>query len=78
MVSISQEDELDKKINVLTLDGGGVRGLITLNIISELEEKMSKGDKDYKITKDFDVIVGTSAGGLLALALAAGISARTL
>ena len=39
---------------------------------------MSKGDKNYKITKDIDVIVGTSAGGLLALALAAGISARTL
>ena len=41
MLSRELEAQLDKKINVLTLDGGGVRGLITLNIISQLEELMS-------------------------------------
>ena len=66
---------IDQKVNVLTLDGGGVQGLITIYILAHIEEKLAKGRENYKISDDFDIIVGTSAGGLIALALAAGISA---
>lgn len=66
------------RYNVLSIDGGGVRGLMSLKIIADLEERMSNGDKNYKITQDIDLLIGTSAGGLIALALACGLSARAL
>ena len=53
---------------VLCLDGGGIRGLVTLILLDKIEKLSGK-----KITQMFDWIVGTSTGGILALALARGI-----
>ncbi|MCZ7532646.1 MAG: patatin-like phospholipase family protein [Acidimicrobiia bacterium] len=49
---------------VLAIDGGGVRGLIPSRILSELESV-----SDQPIAALFDLIVGTSIGGIAALAL---------
>ena len=49
---------------ILCLDGGGMRGLIQIEILCELERMTGK-----KITELFDVIMGTSTGGILALGL---------
>ena len=52
---------------VLCLDGGGIRGLIQLEILSQLEIKTGR-----KVTELFDWIVGTSTGGIIALGLVYG------
>ena len=52
---------------ILCLDGGGIRGLVTLSILQEIERKMKKN-----ITEIFDWIVGTSTGGIIALGLCYG------
>lgn len=52
---------------VLCLDGGGIRGLIQLEILSQLEIKTGR-----RITELFDWIVGTSTGGIIALGLVYG------
>lgn len=49
---------------VLSIDGGGIRGLIPALVLAEIEEKTNK-----RISELFDLIVGTSTGGILALAL---------
>ena len=49
---------------ILCLDGGGMRGLIQIEILCELERMTDK-----RITELFDVIMGTSTGGILALGL---------
>ena len=49
---------------ILSLDGGGVRALIQIDILCEIERLTGK-----RVTQLFDWIVGSSAGGLLALAL---------
>eukprot|EP00347_Sterkiella_histriomuscorum_P020703 403336801 len=70
---------IDKRYSVLSLDGGGVRGLMTTNILAEIEQQIeTRIGKPFKITDAFDCVIGTSAGGLLAIGLSAGYSAREL
>jgi len=53
---------------ILSLDGGGIRGLITAIILERLEQAVPN------FLSKIDLIAGTSTGGLLALGLAAGKS----
>ena len=50
---------------VLSIDGGGIRGIIPALVIAHLEQKT-----DQPASELFDLIVGTSTGGMLALGLA--------
>ncbi|KAF5766265.1 putative patatin-like phospholipase domain, Acyl transferase/acyl hydrolase/lysophospholipase [Helianthus annuus] len=58
-------------VTVLSLDGGGVRGVISATILSFLELKLQELDGPAaRISDYFDVIAGTSTGGLMAAMLA--------
>lgn len=59
--------------HVLALSGGGYRGLYTATVLAELEAALGR-----PIASHFDLICGTSAGGMLALGLAAEIPAIEL
>nr|DAD39265.1 TPA_asm: hypothetical protein HUJ06_013588 [Nelumbo nucifera] len=53
-------------ITVLSIDGGGVRGIIPAVILQFLEEKLQEMDgKEARIADYFDVVAGTSTGGLI-------------
>jgi uncharacterized protein len=52
-------------VKVLSIDGGGIRGLIPAVVLAAVEERCGK-----RIADAFDLIAGTSTGGILALALA--------
>ncbi|KAE8100639.1 hypothetical protein FH972_018517 [Carpinus fangiana] len=59
-------------ISVLSIDGGGIRGLIPGTILSFLESELQKLDgEDARIADYFDVISGTSTGGLVSAMLTA-------
>lgn len=59
-------------ITILSIDGGGVRGIIPAAILEFLEEKLQELDgPNVSIADYFDVIAGTSTGGLIAAMLAA-------
>lgn len=53
-------------VRILTLDGGGIRGIVELEVLREIERAL--GDK-LPIQQFFDLIVGTSTGGIIALGL---------
>ncbi len=58
-----------KKIRILSLDGGGIRGILSGTILTYLEEQIKKktGNEDSSIGEYFDLIAGTSTGGILGL-----------
>ncbi|CAL4984097.1 unnamed protein product [Urochloa decumbens] len=59
-------------LTVLSIDGGGIRGLIPATILAHLEAQLQEIDgQDARIADYFDVIAGTSTGGLIASMLAA-------
>ncbi|XVF61138.1 hypothetical protein PTKIN_Ptkin08bG0105400 [Pterospermum kingtungense] len=61
-----------KLITVLSIDGGGIRGIIPGVILAKLESQLQKLDGDHvRIADYFDVIAGTSTGGLITAMLAA-------
>ena len=64
----------NRKRRILALDGGGVRGLLSLGVLSQLEEELRRrsGDRDYRLSQYFDLIGGTSTGSIIATALAFG------
>ncbi len=65
--STSEKSVGHKKIRILSLDGGGIRGIISCVILKFIEEQLQVLDnKDAKIGDYFDLIAGTSTGGILA------------
>ncbi len=55
--------------SVLSIDGGGVRGIFVAAVMADLER-----DVGIQIADHFDLIVGTSTGGVIALGLGSGMS----
>ena len=58
---------------ILTCDGGGIRGVIPAAIIAAIEARAGNPAREL-----FDLIAGTSTGGIIACGLAAGLPASTL
>jgi uncharacterized protein len=54
-----------KRIKILAIDGGGMRGVIPATVLMEMEKRTGKAAAGL-----FDLIAGTSTGGILALGLA--------
>ena len=65
----------DARFKILSLDGGGIRGIFPAQVLAYLEGHCLDGQPigDY-----FDLIAGTSTGGIIALGLGAGLTAHAL
>ncbi|MFH1923071.1 MAG: patatin-like phospholipase family protein [Planctomycetota bacterium] len=62
-----------KTYRILSLDGGGIRGLIPAIWLDRLEKML-----DRPLWRHFDLVAGTSTGAILACAVAAGIDTRRI
>ncbi len=69
------EHKIIKSTNfkILSLDGGGIKGLYAAKLLAQIEEKTGKPIGEY-----FDMICGTSTGGLLALGITRGIPCKEI
>jgi patatin-like phospholipase/acyl hydrolase len=69
----------ESRFRILSIDGGGIRGLFPALYLAQLEnELITRGYEKTQIYQHFDLICGTSTGGILALALSLGIPAVEL
>src|SRR5258707_11878842 len=58
---------------ILTIDGGGIKGVFPAAFLATLEDELGAPIADY-----FDLIAGTSTGGIIAIGLGLGLTARDL
>jgi patatin-like phospholipase/acyl hydrolase len=72
---VQQAWPADRAFKILSIDGGGIRGIFPAIILAELEERFLGGNP---IAEQFDLITGTSTGGIIALGLAAGLRPRDM
>ncbi len=69
----SQKNDPPFGRRILSIDGGGILGTFPIAFLAEIEQHLDHPIGDY-----FDLIAGTSTGGILAIALALGIPATDL
>lgn len=62
-----------KTFRVLSLDGGGIRGAFSSACLAKLESSVGRPITDY-----FDLITGTSTGGIIAVALGLGVPSEAI
>jgi len=76
--SLQQRLDAPGPKRILAIDGGGVRGAITIGFLERLEQLLRErhGDPTLRLCDYFDFIGGTSAGSVLAAALAIGMEAE--
>ncbi|KAK6128932.1 hypothetical protein DH2020_037336 [Rehmannia glutinosa] len=77
---ISTAQTKGKMVTVLSIDGGGIRGIIPGTILGHLESKLQELDgPNARIADYFDVIAGTSTGGLITTMITApGVNNRPM
>ncbi len=73
-------DKANKKTGpykLLAIDGGGIRGMISLEVLAEIEAILRKAlgaDENFVLADYFDYVAGTSTGGIIATCIAKGMS----
>jgi patatin-like phospholipase/acyl hydrolase len=81
-MTLSEKLALTPQKKLLALDGGGIRGVITLEVLARLEsvlrEKKAGGDTGFRLADYFDYIAGTSTGAIIAAGLSLGMSVADL
>ena len=65
----------NRDFRILSIDGGGIRGILPLAILARLESSYLAGTS---ISNCFDLVAGTSTGGVVALGLGAGLTASQI
>lgn len=64
---------------ILSIDGGGIRGIFPITLLADIEDMLKgTGSESWQIYKNFDLICGTSTGGIIAIALSLGIPAAEI
>lgn len=73
---ITDQIESESPRTILALDGGGVRGCVSLGILERIESLLrdKRGKPDLVLAEEFDLIAGTSTGAIIAACLSWGMS----
>ena len=68
-----------KEFKILSIDGGGIRGIIPAKVLCDLEEEILKKDgPNARLCDYFDLVCGTSTGAIIAIGIALGMTAKEI
>ncbi len=73
--------ETERPRKLLALDGGGIRGILTLEVLASMESLLAQATgkgSAFRLCDFFDYIAGTSTGAIIAAGLACGMSTGEL
>ena len=72
--------ERDRPKKLLAIDGGGIRGVLALEVLQKIEDllKAKSGQPNFRLADYFDYIAGTSTGGIIAAGLSIGMSVEEI
>lgn len=73
--------ETSRPRKLLALDGGGIRGVLTLEVLAAIEQQLAAAQgrgADFRLCDYFDYIAGTSTGAIIAAGLCRGMSVAEL
>jgi patatin-like phospholipase/acyl hydrolase len=61
---------------LLAIDGGGIRGVLALQILAKIESLLREesANSDYRLADYFDYVAGTSTGAIIAAGISLGMS----
>ena len=72
----TRDENPDRPHRLLALDGGGIRGVITLGILEKMESLLAQKSKDkdsFRLCDWFHYVAGTSTGAIIAAGIARGM-----
>lgn len=77
MTNLEERIKADGPKRILALDGGGIRGMITVEVLAKIENLLREkldGDDDFVLADYFDFVTGTSTGAIIAACISLGMS----
>lgn len=80
-MSLTEKIQANGPKKILGLDGGGIRGMLSVEILAKLEHilrERSGGGKNFVLADYFDLFAGTSTGGIIAACLSWGMTAERI
>jgi len=81
MITLQQHLDPTTPKRILALDGGGIRGALTLGYLQQIEDilrKQNGNNPEFRLCDYFDLIGGTSTGSIIASCLAIGMKAEDI
>lgn len=80
-MNIAEKISSSGQKKILTLDGGGIRGMISVEVLGAIEtllcKKLDKGP-DFVLADYFDFVAGTSTGAIIAACISLGMKVDTI
>jgi predicted acylesterase/phospholipase RssA len=74
-MSVEEKLRPKKQRKLLALDGGGIRGLMTVEVLAAIEDTLRQGrGEDFRLADEFDYVGGTSTGAIIATCVSLGMS----
>ena len=74
-MDLKEKSNSKKSKKILSLDGGGIRGLISIEILAKIEQELRDREENPNLVLSdyFDFVAGTSTGALIAAAICIGM-----
>lgn len=76
-MTLTERIQAPRPKKILALDGGGIRGMMTIEVLAEIERQLQqqlKKGPEFRLAHFFDFVAGTSTGAIIAACVSSGMA----